>query len=147
MTESKTATKLKGARHQARAWLVQLLYQKQIADADIEALLAEARERDQFDDIDTEFFEVVLSEVLADTATLDALVADYSDIKAEQLDPIERSVLWLSLYELKYRHDVPVKVVINEAIELTKEFGGEDGHKFVNAVLDQAASQLRPNKS
>lgn len=137
----------KGARHQARAWLVQSLYQQQMNDADHQELSDQARQREGFDQIDQDYFESLLPEILADTSTFDQVIAKHSSVDIDQLDPIERSVLWLSLYELQYRDDVPIKVVINEAIELAKAFGGEDGHKFVNAVLDQAASQLRASKS
>lgn len=77
------------------------------------------------------------------TASLDALIAAQADRSLEQLDPVNRAVLWLGLAELMLRHDVPVKVVINEAVDLAKRYGPVSGYRFVNAVLDRAAPALR----
>lgn len=81
--------------------------------------------------------------VCAHRESLDATLARYSDIPAHQLDPVEHGVLWLGLYELEQRLEVPFKVAINEAVQLTKSFGATDGHKFVNGVLDRASRALR----
>ncbi len=77
---------------------------------------------------------------------LDATLARYSDIEPARLDPIEHGILWMALYELRHRADVPFRVVISEAVELAKRFGATDGHKFVNGVLDRAAAELRPGE-
>jgi N utilization substance protein B len=81
--------------------------------------------------------------VVADVAALDALIAKHAARSLEQLDAVGRAVLLLGLAELKYRDDVPQRVVINEAIELAKRYGATDSFKFVNAVLDKTARELR----
>ncbi len=74
---------------------------------------------------------------------LDALMAPYLDREVEEISPIEHSILYIALYELKERIEIPYKVIINEAIILAKQFGAQDSHKFVNGVLDKAAKQVR----
>ena len=94
--------------------------------------------------MDVEFFRRLLGEVLADTAGLDALIAGDADRPVSQLDPVEHGILWLGLTELRTHPEVPLKVVIAEAIQLAKEFGATDGHRYINALLDQVAPKLRP---
>jgi N utilization substance protein B len=77
---------------------------------------------------------------------LDTRLAEMMDRPPEQLDPVEHAALLIGLYELTSRPEVPYRVSINEAVGLTKRFGGTDGHKFVNAVLDRAARALRPHE-
>lgn len=92
---------------------------------------------------DMEYFQELLSRVIAERTELDEGIAMHLDRPLAQLDPIEHGILLLSACELKARPDVPYRVVINEAVELAKQFGAEDGHKFINAVLDRAAAKLR----
>jgi N utilization substance protein B len=93
---------------------------------------------------DIEYFEDLLRGVDRHCAELDAGLAPFLDREAVQVDPIERAVLRLAAYELRFRADVPYRVVINEAIEVTKRFGAEHGHTYVNGVLDKAARAWRP---
>jgi N utilization substance protein B len=92
---------------------------------------------------DLEYFEDLLQGVEAHVGELDAALVPYVDREVEQIDPIERAALRLAAYELKYRLDVPYRVVINEAIEVTKRFGADHGHSYVNGVLDKLAGELR----
>ncbi len=85
----------------------------------------------------------LLSELPAQADVVDAGIAEYIDRPIEQLDPVERAILRIAIYELLERIDIPYRVVINEAVQLAKKFGAEQGHAFVNAVLDKAASKLR----
>ena len=78
------------------------------------------------------------------SAALDVELAKFSEIAPAELDPIEHAALWLGLHELAAHPELPYRVVLAEAVELTKRFGATDGHKFVNAVLDRAARELRP---
>lgn len=94
--------------------------------------------------VDVEYFRLLLDEILGDTAALDSLLAERADRPIAQLDPVERGILWLGLTELQRHREVPVKVVINEAVKLAHEFGAQDGHRYINAVLDQLAPVLRP---
>jgi N utilization substance protein B len=79
-----------------------------------------------------------------EAADLDAILARHVDRKTTELSPIEHAILMIGAYELKHCIDIPYRVAINEAVELAKSFGGTDGHKYVNGVLDRAAGDLRP---
>jgi N utilization substance protein B len=101
------------------------------------------REQDDFGQCDTAHFDALLHGCIAQAADLDAVLARHVDRKTTELSPIEHGVLMIGTYELKNCLDVPYKVAINEAVELAKSFGGTDGHKYVNGVLDKAAAELR----
>ena len=91
----------------------------------------------------TEYFQQLLQGVIDDSVALDAMIGGWLDRPVAQLDPVEHAVLLLGVEELRAHVEVPYKVVLNECVELTKKFGATDGHKFINAVLDRAARQLR----
>ena len=93
---------------------------------------------------DLAYFEALLHGVLDNRRDIDEALGPYLDRGIEEVDAIERAVLRLAAYELRYRLDVPYRVVINEAIESAKRFGSEHGHTYVNGVLDKAAAQWRP---
>lgn len=130
------------ARSRARRLAMQALYQWQFNDdslADLERQYkAEASNK-----VDLEYFSELLSQCRQEADNLNTAIAQYLDRPLDQLDPVERAILQIGLYELRYRIDVPYRVVINEGVELAKSFGGSEGHKYVNAVLDRAAAQLR----
>ena len=102
------------------------------------------REQDGFDKCDREHFDALLHGCIAEAADIDAVLARHVDRKTSQLSPIEHGVLMIGVYELTHCIEIPYKVAINEAVELAKEYGGTDGHKYVNGVLDKAAMDLRP---
>ena len=93
--------------------------------------------------IDVEYFKDLARGVVVNCKQLDEIVAPHLARPADELDMVEKAILRLSGYELKFREDVPYKVAINEGIELAKMFGAEDSHKFVNGVLDKAVKELR----
>jgi len=130
-------------RHGARRLLVQALYQNQIGGHDTAALIEQFSAAKEFSGIDADYFLAVLDEVMAGKDFLDAQIRSAADRPIEQLDPIERCILWIGVAELKSHDDVPAKVVINEAVELAKEFGALDSFRYVNAILDNAANALR----
>ena len=130
-------------RHGARRLLVQALYQFQISGHSDDELIEQFSSREEFAWIDGDYFLSLLREIIEGADALDGLIAESADRPVAQLDPIERAVLWVGLAELESRPDVPLKVVLNEAVELSKQFGAEDGHRFVNAVLDKASKSLR----
>ncbi len=132
-------------RHNSREQLVRALYQWQLADTDAQELIAQftANRRRP---LDVEHFKAVLQRVLSDTASLDELIARYAVRSLEQLDAVGRSILLVALAELSAFDDVPSKVAINEAVDLAKRYGATDSYKFVNAVLDKAARELRGNE-
>jgi transcription antitermination protein NusB len=106
----------------------------------------------QFDDdpeaerVDRDYFRSLVEAIVPNAEALDATLARFSEIAPTDLDPLEHAVLWLGLHELAAGLDLPYRVVISEAVELAKRFGATDGHKFVNAVLDSAARELRPDE-
>jgi N utilization substance protein B len=131
------------ARHLARELLVKALYQWQLAGHSIAELSAQFAAHEDFARCDRDFFGQLLAVILDDTAALDAIIARHAARGLEQLDAVGRAILLLGLAELKFRDDVPSKVVINEAVELAKRFGATDSYKFVNAMLDRTARELR----
>lgn len=132
-----------GPRGRARELLVQALYQMQIADHEKRELLSQFRERPEYERVDQSFFDEALAGILDGREALEDKAGEYLDRPMTQLDPVERGILLLGFYELQSRMEIPYRVVINEAVNLTKRFGAVDGHKYVNAVLDRAAGQLR----
>lgn len=134
------------ARRGARKLLAQALYQLQLADTSWQDLYNQHMADPESAGADPDYFREFLMKIAAERDSLDAILAQYSDIAPARLDPIEHGILWVAIAELSSRPDVPFRVVISEAVELTKRFGATDGHKFVNGVLDRAAAALRPHE-
>jgi len=142
--ESKVARVAKTPRRRAREFALQGLYQWQISgndEASIEAHLADIA---GFDKADRQFFVAVLRGVLAQHQVLQEQLQAHLDRPFRELSPVESSVLLAGAYELVNCPQTPYRVIINEAIELAKGYGGTDGHKYVNGVLDKLAAKLRP---
>lgn len=136
----------KSARRRAREVALQGLYEWRLSGADAGVVDAHMREQDDFGKCDTAHFDALLHGCIREAATLDVALGKHLDRRTSELSPIEHGVLLIGAYELKHCLDVPYKVAINEAVELAKSFGGTDGHKYVNGVLDKAAADLRPNE-
>ncbi|MEL7535678.1 MAG: transcription antitermination factor NusB [Pseudomonadota bacterium] len=132
-----------GVRGRTRGLLIQALYQWQLTGHSVAELENQFRERAEFARIDREFFEELLRDVFKQRDELDAIVARLADRPREQLDPVELAVIYLGLVELSRHLETPYRVVLNEAVRLARSFGAEDGHKYVNALLDRAAAELR----
>ena len=131
------------ARHLARELLVKALYQWQLAGHSVAEITAQFAADDDFARCDRDFFGQLLAVTVDDAPALDGLIARHATRGIDQLDAVGRAVLLLGFAELKFRDDVPSKVVINEAVELAKRYGATDSFKFVNAVLDQSSRELR----
>jgi N utilization substance protein B len=101
------------------------------------------RDLSGFHKADAVHFDALLHGCAEQAAALDALILPVLDRKLSELSPVEHAVLWIGVYELQHCIDIPWRVVLNECIDLAKEFGGTDGHKYVNAVLNQLALQMR----
>jgi N utilization substance protein B len=129
-------------RRRSREQLVRAIYQWQLADTAI-ADLTEQFTANKRRPVDTDHFRQLLQHVVEHVASLDAVIRKFADRAPEQLDEIGRSILLVGLAELSICDDVPVKVAINEAVELAKRYGAIDSYKFINAVLDKAAGDLR----
>jgi N utilization substance protein B len=134
----------KSGRRRAREFALQGLYEWLLNGADAGVIDAHMREQDGFDKCDREHFDALLHGCIAEAAELDAVLARHVDRRTSQLSPVEHALLLIGTYELKHCIDVPYRVAINEAVELAKSYGGTDGHKYVNGVLDKAAGDLRP---
>ena len=131
------------ARRRSREFALQGLYEWLIGGADAGVVDAHAREREGFEQCDAAHFDLLLHGCIREHADLDARLAVHLDRGIEQLSPIEHAVLLIGSYELLHCIEIPYKVAINEAVELAKSFGGTDGHKYVNGVLDKAAAAMR----
>lgn len=131
------------ARSRARRRALQALYAWQLSDSPIEKVIEQFRDEQDMDVADLEYFEALVRGVAMHVVELDAVLSRFIDRTMAQVDPIERAVLRIAGFELRYRLDVPYRVVINEAIETTKRFGAEHGHTYVNGVLDRAAVEWR----
>ncbi len=146
VSPSKTARKAadKSARTRAREFALQALYQHIVGRNPSEDIDAFTRDLAGFHKADSVHFDALLHGCIAQAEALDALIKPLLDRPLNELSPIERGVLWIGCYEFQHCPDVPWRVVLNEAIELAKSFGGTDGHKYVNGVLHQLADRLRP---
>jgi N utilization substance protein B len=134
----------KSPRRRAREFVLQGLYQWRIGGADEAAIEAHVQEIAGFEKADRSFYQGLLRGVLKNRVDLVAAIEPYLDRKFDELSPIEASILLLGGHELQAHPETPYRVIINEAIELAKSYGGTDGHKYVNGVLDKLAVRLRP---
>ena len=133
----------KSGRTRAREFAVQALYQHLVgrnAASDIDAF---TRDLAGFHKADAAHYDALLHGCVNQSTGLDALISPLLDRKLAEISPIERSIMWIGAYELQHCLDVPWRVVLNECVELAKEFGGTDGHKYVNGVLNGLAPTLR----
>ncbi len=137
-------TKPKSARRRSREVALQGLYEWLVSRTDAGVIDAHMREQEGFEKCDRAHFDALLHGCIREAADLDAVLSKYVDRKTTELSPVEHAVLMIGAYELKHCIDIPYKVAINEAVELAKSFGGTDGHKYVNGVLDKSAAELRP---
>lgn len=130
-------------RHRAREFALQGLYQWLLNNEDATTVVNNIRAAHGFEKADAEHFAELLYGAIKDSVALRESFAPLIDRGVGELSPIEHAVLLIGAYELKNNLDIPYRVVINEAVELTKSFGGIDGHKYVNGVLDKLAPKLR----
>ncbi len=137
----------KSARRRSRELALQGLYQWLLSGESVAAIEAHILELDGFGKCDRAHFDALLHGVIEQASALDAALARHVDRKTTQLSPVEHAALLIGAYELQHCLDIPYRVAINEAVELTKSFGGTDGHKYVNGVLDRCAADLRPNEA
>ena len=134
----------RAARTRARGFAVQALYQVLVGRNPPEDVDSFTRELSGFNKADSVHFDALLHGCSAQAEALDAQILPLLDRKLAEISPIEHAVLWIGAYEMQHCIEIPWRVVINECIELAKEFGGTDGHKYVNAVLNGLAPSLRP---
>jgi transcription antitermination protein NusB len=138
---------MKSARRRSRELATQGLYQGLLSGVPAGEIDAQLRGSQGYDKADHEHLDALLHGVIRESEELSAAIAPCLDRPIEQLSPVERAVLLVATYEFKHHVDIPYRVVINEAVELTKTFGGSDGYKYVNGVLDKLAAQLRATEA
>lgn len=132
-----------GSRKLARAFTLQGLYAWLVGGADVTLIVANLAEDEQFKRVDEAYFRTLLYGVLKEEDLLSAHIGRFIDRPLVELSPIERAILLIGVYELLHCPDVPLRVVINEGVELAKSYGGTDGHKYVNGVLDKLGQEAR----
>lgn len=127
----------------ARKLAMQALYQWQLTQQSAPEIKKQFLESEDSAGVDREHFEELVDGCIAQHEQLEALLTPFLDRPLNQLDPVETAILMIGAFELQQRVDIPYRVVINEAVDLCKRFGATDAHKYVNAVLDRAARELR----
>jgi N utilization substance protein B len=136
-------SKKRGNRRLSRELALRALYQWRLTGDDLARLLVQAESAEEYPDANAGFLAALLEGVLAEAEALNQALAQHLDRPVEQLSPIEHGILLIGAYELTHSLDVPYKVAINEAVNLAKAYGGTDGHKYVNGVLDKLAREVR----
>ena len=137
----------RSGRRRSREFALQGLYQWLLSGDAAGVVQAHIVEQEGFAKCDRAHFDTLLHGTIEQAAALDAVLARHVDRKTTQLSPVEHAALMIGCYELMHCIDIPYRVAINEAVELTKSFGGTDGHKYVNGVLDKCATELRPDET
>ena len=133
----------RSARTRSREFALQALYQHLVGGNEAVAIDAFTRDLAGFSKADALHYDALLHGCVQQAAQLDALILPLLDRKMQEISPIEHAAMWIGVYEFLHCPEVPWRVVLNECIELAKEFGGTDGHKYVNAVLNGLAPTLR----
>jgi len=133
----------KSPRSRAREFALQGLYQFLVGGNDVDSVDAFTRDLQGFAKADSAHYDALLHGCVELADDLDALIVPLLDRKLAEISPVEHGCMWIGAYELLRCPDIPWRVVLNESIELTKDFGGTDGHKYVNAVLNGLAPKLR----
>ena len=134
-------------RSRARRRALQAIYAWQISGGNAQSVVAQFAHEQAREIADLAYFEALVHGVLDHKKDLDEALLPFVDRSIDEVDAIERAALRVAAFELRYRMDVPYRVVINEAIESTKKFGSEHGHTYVNGVLDRAAVEWRKVES
>jgi N utilization substance protein B len=137
----------RSARRRARELALQGVYEWLVGKQDLAAVESHLMESEGFERADRDHFREVLHGVIDGADALRAQFVGYIDRRPEQLSPVEHGILLIGTYELQQRPEIPYRVVINEAVELAKSFGGTEGFKYVNGVLDKVAARLRPQEA
>jgi len=134
---------MKSARRRSREFALQAIYQWQLAESSWLELKKQYSAADSFDKADADLFATLVKGVLKNGAELAEQLAPFVDRPWAEISPVERGILWIGAFELDAMPETPLRVIINESIELAKSFGGTDGHKYVNGVLDKFAAVRR----
>ncbi|TCM68670.1 NusB antitermination factor [Acinetobacter calcoaceticus] len=140
---SQTLQAIYAAKRKARRFAVQGIYEWQMSRNPVHEIEARTRAENAMHKVDLNYYHELLTEVIGNREVLDALLVPVLDREVDALDGVELATLRLGAYELKEHMEIPYRVVLDEAIELAKHFGGADSHKYINGVLDRLAISLR----
>ena len=130
-------------RTQSRRVALQALYQWQVTNEEVPEIIKQFQEAQLLEGLDFDLFKTLISEISVKAEDLDALYETYLDRSVARIDPVEKAIMRMGVYELQNSIAIPYKVIINECVELAKRFGADESHKYVNGILDKAAKQLR----
>ncbi len=136
----------KRARSLARRLALQAMYQIQINPRTWQDTHQQFDADPEAERVDRDYFRALITAIAPNREALDVQLAQFGQIPPGELDPVEHAALWLGLHELQEYPDLPYRVVLAEAVQLARQFGGTDGHKYVNAVLDRAAREIRADE-
>ena len=138
---------MKGKRRKSREAALKGLYQWKLSGEDAATIASQFGEDEDFQKLDRDYFSRLLKGAISEAPKLQELLQPHLDRPFSELSPVESSILLIGAFELEHQVDIPYRVVINEAVELAKLYGGTDGHRYVNGVLDKLASRLRSSES
>ena len=133
-------------RRKSRELVLKAVYRGMINASELKQIIADAKEDPEFVKADEAYFRHVLDGVTSKIEELDSQIAAFIDRKVEELSPVEHAILRISSFELMFDATIPYRVAINEGVELAKLYGGADGHKYINGVLDKVAAAVRPQE-
>lgn len=138
---------MRKSRRKAREFALKALYERKLSGNTAADIARHVRDEEGYANVEEKYFLILLNGVIDQAPALEAALTPYIDRKLAELSPIEYAVLMIGAYEALHCPDVPYRVVINEAVELAKSYGGTDGHKYVNGVLDKLLPAVRPHES
>jgi N utilization substance protein B len=133
-------------RRKSRELVLKAVYRGMINASELKQIIADAKEDPEYIKADEAYFKHLLEGVTGKIGELDQQIATFIDRKIEELSPVEHAILQISSFELMFDMSIPYRVAINEGVELAKLYGGTDGHKYINGVLDKVAASARPQE-
>ncbi len=133
-------------RRKSRELVLKAVYRSMINASELKQVILDAKEDPEYIKADEAYFKQLLDGVAGKTSELDSQISTFIDRKIEELSPVEHAILRISSYELMFDASIPYRVAINEGVELAKLYGGVDGHKYINGVLDKVAASARPQE-
>ena len=133
-------------RRKSRELVLKSVYRGMINAGDIKQIISDAKEDPEYNKADEAYFKQLLEGVTSKISELDQQISIFIDRKIEALSPVEHAILRISSFELMFDMSIPYRVAINEGVELAKLYGGVDGHKYINGVLDKVAAASRPQE-
>lgn len=133
-------------RRKSRELVLKAVYRGMINTSELKQIMLDAQEDPEYNKADEVYFKKLLEGVTGKINELDNQISNFIDRKIEELSPVEHAILRISSFELMFDVSIPYRVAINEGVELAKLYGGTDGHKYINGVLDKVAEAARPNE-